>query len=396
MEASAIAKWGSLLSFCLQNSMHPIIMRFAMTEASSLQRANTSVILFVTETLKLVLSFLLLLSEGSFSLATAGRTLHEDWLSAPMESLPLAVPAIIYALQNALLQWSAGNLSAALWQVTYQGKILVTAAFSVVLLRKKIKRVQWLAIAIMGLGIAIVQLSKAKEKKQDSMGNASEQDPVRGFLMLVLACCCSGFASVWTERVFKQVGKGASEKKKSVWLQNMQLAVFSMALTVVSFEVDVLVGGADSSVLKGFTLKTWVMAANNAIGGLLVALVIKHADNILRGFASAIATINAAVIAVFCFGFVIRASFGVGTIMVIGSTLLYGSVLRLPGEWWNSEFDLCRAAPQEESGKGYAGVDVQAEAETASIASEHERGGQLELQTTIGAQQNYDRHQGGG
>lgn len=32
------------------------------------------------------------------------------------------------------------------------------------------------------------------------------------------------------------------------------------------------------------------MILNNAIGGLLVALVIKHADNILRGFATALVT----------------------------------------------------------------------------------------------------------
>merc|ERR1712008_632327 len=97
-------------------------------------------------------------------------------------------------------------------------------------------------------------------------------------------------------------------------------------------------------VFQGFTIKAWGVIVSNAVGGLLVALVIKYADNILRGFSSALATINACILSVFCFGFVIGGHFVVGTAMVIVSTLLYGSILRLPGDWWNSEPELCGRA----------------------------------------------------
>merc|ERR1719487_1257507 len=127
-----------------------------MTEADSKHRPSTSLVLCFTEMIKFGLSFILLCQEEGWDILKACQTVHEDAIKKPRASMRLGVPAIIYALQNALLQWSSGNLSAAVWQVTYQGKILVTAAFSVVLLRKVIKRVQWLAIAIMGLGIAIV------------------------------------------------------------------------------------------------------------------------------------------------------------------------------------------------------------------------------------------------
>merc|ERR1712232_202340 len=90
--------------------------------------------------------------------------------------------------------------------------------------------------------------------------------------------------------------------------------------------------------------KQWVLAVNNAVGGLLVALVIKHADSLLRGFASAIATIISAVAAVFCFGFQLAPSFAAGTLLVIGATLLYGNVIKVPGDWWNSELKMLSAA----------------------------------------------------
>lgn len=347
--AAALLKWGSLLLFLCQNTLNPVVFRYATTETTSSARASTSVILFVTESLKLILSFGLLIVEEGSSLNAAGAIVYNQWLKKPRASMVLGLPALIYALQNALLQWSAGNLPAALWQVTYQGKILVVAGLSVVLLRKEIKRVQWFAIAIMGLGIAVVQLSNAKEKKQDSMANASEQNFLKGFIMLLLACFCSGFAGVYTEMIFKQVGAAKAEIKVSLWLQNMQLAVFSMLLMVVTFLPETMLVSTSSRqtqhVFEGFTGKTWALAVNNAIGGLFVAMVIKYADNILRGFASALATINACILAVFCFGFVIGGRFVLGVALVIGSTLLYGGVVKLPGEWWNSECELCKPPP---------------------------------------------------
>jgi len=350
MKNDEFLKWFSLVSFCAQNSLSPIVFRFATTENASAERASTSVILFFTEGLKLFLSFCLLVWEQDWNFRVASAEVQE-WLVNPKPSLVLSVPAIFFALQNALLQWSASHLSAALFQVTYQGKILVTAGFMVVFMKKPIMRVQWLAIAIMCMGIALVQVSDSKEAKQKSMGNASEQSFVHGFLMLLVACCCSGFASVYTEMVFKQVGAASKEKKASLWLQNMQMATFSMILMCITFfggmlysmgstavpETDV----GSSTLFHGFTGRTCALIVSNAVGGLLVALVIKCADNILRGFSSALATINACILSVFCFGFVIGGHFVVGTAMVIVSTLLYGSILPLPGRWWNSEPQLC-------------------------------------------------------
>jgi len=363
MERAKVLKWFSLVTFCAQNSVNPIIFRFATTETASAERASTSVIIFFTEELKLLLSFLLLVGERDFNVGEACAEVHA-WFVNPKPSLVLSIPAIIYSLQNALLQWSASHMSAALWQVTYQGKILVTAGFMVMFLNKSIKRVQWLAIAVMGMGIALVQVSDSKEAKQKSMGNASEQSFVHGFLMLLVAGCCSGFASVYTEMIFKQVGAAGETNKTSLWLQNIQMAAFSMILTSITFLGGFLSSTGSEAPLtnasrwmlfQGFTARTCALVVSNAVGGLLVAIVIKYADNILRGFSSAVATINACILSVFCFGFVIGGHFVVGTLMVIASTLLYGSILRLPGDWWNSEPQLCGRA-REGSGPAYTKV----------------------------------------
>ena len=70
----------------------------------------------------------------------------------------------------------------------------------------------------------------------------------------------------------------------SIWLRNIQLAVFAipqaalfLALTPSS-RATLSVHGP----LVGFTPAVWLSTLVVAIGGLLVASVVKHADNVLK------------------------------------------------------------------------------------------------------------------
>ena len=69
-----------------------------------------------------------------------------------------------------------------------------------------------------------------------------------------------------------------------------------------------------------------------------MAAVLKYADNMLKGFATALATLATAVLSVPVFGFEIGKLFAVGAVCVVLSTLLFG------GEW--SRFG------KEQRGKG--------------------------------------------
>ena len=70
---------------------------------------------------------------------------------------------MLFLFQNNLLYVAASNLDVATYQITYQLKILTTAIFAVVILKKKLIKTQWLSLVILVAGVAAVQLSDAKE-----------------------------------------------------------------------------------------------------------------------------------------------------------------------------------------------------------------------------------------
>jgi drug/metabolite transporter (DMT)-like permease len=51
----------------------------------------------------------------------------------------------------------------ATYQITYQLKILTTAVFAVLMLNKKLIRLQWISLVVLVAGVAMVQLSDSKE-----------------------------------------------------------------------------------------------------------------------------------------------------------------------------------------------------------------------------------------
>ena len=113
------------------------------------------------------------------------------------------VPSFVYLVQNNLLYVAASNLDVATYQITYQLKILTTAIMSVTMLNKKLIPTQWLSLIILIAGVALVQLSDVKET---ASANSAEQSKLLGFTAALSACCLSGFAGVYFEKILLHVG----------------------------------------------------------------------------------------------------------------------------------------------------------------------------------------------
>merc|ERR1712060_128529 len=117
--------------------------------------------------------------------------------------------------------------------------------------------------------------------------------------------------------------KGAS--KPSLWLRNIQLSLYSGIIAFVALLMQPGGLSPPNGLFAGFGAVAWFSAFWQALGGILVAVTIKYADNILRGFAQALAIIVGAVGSYFLFGFVFTAAFCLGVALVIASVFMYGA-----------------------------------------------------------------------
>lgn len=197
-------------------------------------------------------------------------------------------------------------------QVTYQLKILTTALFSVLMLNRSLSRLQWASLLLLFTGVAIVQAQQAGGGGPRPL----DQNPGVGLAAVVASCLSSGFAGVYFEKILK----GSSG---SVWLRNLQLGLFGTALGLVGLWWAEGTAVAHRGFFFGYTPAVWGVVLNQAFGGLLVAVVVKYADNILKGFATSLSIVLSTVASIRLFGFHVDPLFALGAGLVIGAVYLY-------------------------------------------------------------------------
>ena len=242
----------------------------------------------------------------------------------------LSIPALLYVVQNSLQFVAISNLPVATFQVTYQMKILTTAAFSVALLRKKLSSSKWISLFFLAIGVGIVQLQTIATREVPAntpVGSAHDSaplhihimSPLKGFGAVTAACFTSGLAGVYFEMVLKN-------SKADLWVRNVQLSLFSLIpafLPILYEPYHPAHGGMWANMLRNFGGWAWATVAIQVLGGLITAIVIKYSDNILKGFATSLSIVFSFLASVVLFGFRITPTFIIGSSVVLVATWMY-------------------------------------------------------------------------
>jgi UDP-galactose transporter len=317
------------------------------------QRYHASTVVFLSEVLKLAISLTLALYETMTSLQASETTtimgILEELVDAVLtwDSWKMAIPAMLYTMQNSLQYIAVGNLDAATFQVTSQLKILTTAVFSVLLLGRVLDTRKWLSLVLLIAGVAVASFPigfggetvlTIKELKQTlaphqprniwdlkALGNAAagrltkrsatyegidedfaNQNPrvqaSVGLLALVAASILSGLAGVYFEKILKEPKRNF--QTTSVWVRNVQLSFYSLwpALFVgVLFKDGEHI--ARDGFFAGYNSVVWTSVVMQALGGTTAVLVIKYADNIAKNFATSISIVLSFLASVSLFDF---------------------------------------------------------------------------------------------
>lgn len=110
----------------------------------------------------------------------------------------------------------------------------------------------------------------------------------------------------------------------SVWLRNVQLGMFGSITALIGMLIKDGAQIRQEGILVGYSALVWLVVSQQALGGLVVALVVRYADNILKGFATSLSIILSCVASVFLFSYNITLMFAAGAALVMVAIYLYG------------------------------------------------------------------------
>jgi UDP-sugar transporter A1/2/3 len=246
----------------------------------------------------------------------------------------LCIPALLYALQNNLQIFAAGFLTPAEYQVLTQLKLVATAIFSVTILRKRLNAQRWASIVFLIVGVSIVQCLSARQTRQaqtaaeiSSISEATHEslpspsqvrthfDLMIGTALMIGASACSGLAGVLIEALLK----GAN----NIWTTNVHLAFFSLLSASVPVLADIVINRRIDP-FRYYNIYVYSLIVLNMAGGVMMAMVLKYADNILKNFAVALSLVGTVLLSSLVSSIPLHAFQVIGTAVVVCSTVAYG------------------------------------------------------------------------
>jgi hypothetical protein len=221
---------------------------------------------------------------------------------------------------------------------------------------------------VLTLGVSLTELDTSAHKPHRATGTT--QRPMIGFVCVLLACLTSGFAGVWFEKILKDVrgtrskvaassdgasgrpdegagtastsisqisalsterGRGqaaetadiAASQPKSMWTRNIQMGLTSVPIALLAAYTKDRAVIAEKGFFYGYNSSVIGVICLQAFGGLVVAAVVKYADNILKGFGSSISIIVSCSLEWAFFDFHPTARFVVGAGLVNAALFLY-------------------------------------------------------------------------
>jgi len=317
-------RWIALLLLTFQAASHAIVMRYSRGILK--EKFITTGAVIMMEVVKGVICVVAILRDPQLGGTIDKTVAHCVYLLRT--ALPLSIPAGVYFIQNNLAFLALQHLDAPTFNVLAQLKLLTAAVFAVILLKRRLSSRKWRALFLLIVGVVLIILATDQTSRAAAAAAAANGEPMSGkvaapgsILIGVAATIgmvsCSGLAGVYFEKVLK------STAQVNLFERNVQLSFYSIIFGLV----QLLLFDATELFEKGFFYDysrwTWANIMVGAVGGIIVAVVVKYTDTIMKGFATSAAIVLTSFFSHFVFGTELDAFFALGVAVVIISIFNY-------------------------------------------------------------------------
>ena len=296
----------ALVSLVLQNAGVILATKYSFRQDA--KPYSQSAAILVSEILKLVTCLCVEFHVVDLDLQRLLRSLEFS-----TSNVYMIFPSTLYVLQNIAQLRAINGLTPALYVTGVQLKVLTSAFFSAAILRRQLSTRQIISFFPLMAGVALVQLDQA--------GGPLTQFNFSALSYLLVAVTLSGLAGVLLESAFKREGE-------SIWVKNVYLSLFSLPSAMYATKVEAEEGGGHlnaSTISSGFDVFVFSVVILLALGGLLTALVMKHAGTLTKCFAVSVSIVICSCVSVISGYQIVTPQVLLGATLVIISVFLYAS-----------------------------------------------------------------------
>lgn len=294
-------QFGLLSALAIQNTILLLLLKSSLQDNGHPATLNV----IAVELVKILICTLVELPSHNYSL----HSIHTAVMHDP-HLAHYALPASLYALQNNLCLIAITKMGPVEYQVVYQSKILVTAVMAWWWLGRRVTLVQWASLVVLVAGVVVVVMPEGGANRRVSV-----VDEMVGMMAVLTAAVTSGFCGVYLEGL----AKDGAQRRRSVALQSLGLAMYSLPAAIIIHSLNHRTLDLDRLLPLLITPKMQFILVMQAVSGMLVGAVIRHSDNVLKGFATSVSLVASA-----CFtepGMRVV----LGTVLVAGAVCLYGA-----------------------------------------------------------------------
>ncbi|KAF0891758.1 hypothetical protein E2562_010953 [Oryza meyeriana var. granulata] len=266
---------------CILVGLQPILV--FMSKVDGKFQFSPISVNFLTEVTKVIFAIIMLIVQSRKQKVGEKPLLSlSTFVQAARNNVLLAVPALLYAINNYLKFIMQLYFNPATVKMLSNLKVLVIAILLKFIMRRKFSIIQWEALALLLIGISVNQLSSISDGTK-SFGLAVT---TIAYIYTLIFVTVPSLASVYNEYALK------SQFDTSIYLQNLFLYGYGAVFNFLGILGTVIFQGPESfDILRGHSRATMFLICNNAAQGILSSFFFKYADTILKKYSSTVATI---------------------------------------------------------------------------------------------------------
>ncbi|KAG4136346.1 hypothetical protein ERO13_D08G275200v2 [Gossypium hirsutum] len=216
---------------------------------------------FLTEVAKVLFAVLMLILQARRQKVGEKPLLSiSTFMQAARNNVLLAVPALLYAINNYLKFIMQLYFNPATVKMLSNLKVLVIAVLLKMIMRRRFSVIQWEALALLLIGISVNQLRSLPEGST-SLGL---HVTTGAYIYTLIFVTVPSLASVYNEYALK------SQYETSIYLQNLFLYGYGAIFNFLAILGTTVVKGPSSfDILQGHSKATMFLICNNAAQGIL-------------------------------------------------------------------------------------------------------------------------------